>query len=176
MRPKLCALNIGKTQSWGWQRYHAPGTGSGPSSDCFLRARPFLGDLGHNRDSLNRVVSENSAQSRFGDIKPTPLVGREEELQLIEGFSDDPRLVLRLMRGSAYRRGFRRQTPNADKLLAQIRPRQRLAQHSRGAQLVALRDILIVERAGNHKRWHLRASLMGASGRQHLDTALIRQA
>jgi hypothetical protein len=32
--------------------------------------------------------------------------------------------------------------------------------------LVALGDVLIIERSGNHKGRHLRVSLMGAGGRQ----------
>ena len=66
-----------------------------------------------------------------------------------------------LTRGNASTRRLRRQTSDPDKLLAQACPRQRLAYYRRGAELVALRDLLIVERAGYHKRRHLGAMRAG---------------
>ena len=51
---------------------------------------------------------------------------------------------------------------HARELLFEDRARKRLAQHRRGPQLIALRDIEIVQRAGDHEHRHVRAWVVSA--------------
>src|ERR1700674_4878985 len=48
----------------------------------------------------------------------------------------------------------RRELADSNQFFTQARARERLAQHCRSAEFIALCDILIVERAGDDESWH----------------------
>src|SRR5580704_19660717 len=69
-----------------------------------------------------------------------------------------------------------RQRSHAYQLVAQLGARQRLAQDGRGAELIALGYVAIVERAGDNEHRNRRQRLVRTSRLQYREAAVVRQA